>query len=246
MGIDEAMAALCSDGTTLRFYTWDAPTLSIGYAQRSGDIDLVACRAAGVSVVRRPTGGRAVLHRCDLTYSLIAPLRPPWVEISIAESYRVINRCLRRGLERVGVDVRPAGRHRQTGGLLTPFCFSATSPDGLLADKKKIIGSAQRRFPAALLQQGSVLLDFHPDDLLQCLRPDHRSAAAGSLKTIGSLREVLGRLPGRPEVEAAIRLGFAEEMGVEFVEGELERHEIELAAELAAARYGAADWTFRR
>lgn len=246
MGIDEALATLCRDSATLRFYAWESPTLSIGYAQRCDDIDLTACRTAMVALVRRPTGGRAVLHQQDLTYSLILPLRPPWTTCSIAESYRLINMCLLRGLEKLGLEVTIGRRTRQADGALSPFCFPAISQYELLVGGKKVIGSAQRRFPEALLQQGSILLDFDPSGTLALLCPDEQAAAVGALGTVGSLREALGRVPDRREVETAIRDGLASEMGIEFVEGKLGPEECELSMQYAAARYASADWTFRR
>lgn len=246
MGVDEALATLCWDGATLRFYTWEAPTLSIGYAQRSDELDLAACRKSIVHLVRRPTGGRAVLHQQDLTYSLILSLRPPWTTFSIAESYRRINICLLRGLEMLGLDVSIGYRPRQVDGGLSPFCFSVISQHEVLVGRKKVVGSAQRRYPTALLQQGSILLDFDPTDILELLRPSERATAAGALGTVGSLREALGWLPNRLEVETAIRDGFAREMGIEFVEDKLRPEESRLSVELANTRYGSEDWTFRR
>ncbi|HWQ68973.1 MAG TPA: biotin/lipoate A/B protein ligase family protein [Patescibacteria group bacterium] len=245
MGVDEALATLCRDGATLRFYAWETPTLSIGYSQRINDIDPVACRTSTVHLVRRPTGGRAVLHQQDLTYSLILPLRPPWTKISIRESYRQINVSMLRGLETLGLEVGLGRRSRQVNGALSPFCFTAISHYEVLVGRKKVIGSAQRRFPTALLQQGSILLDFDPAGILNLLRPADRFAAAGAFETVGSLREALGWLPNRLEVETAIRNGFAGEMGIEFVEGELRPEELRLSVELAATRYGSDGWTFR-
>jgi lipoyl(octanoyl) transferase len=246
MGIDEALATLCRYRATLRFYAWETPTLSIGYAQRCDDVDVTACRTTMVALVRRPTGGRAVLHQQDLTYSLILPLRPPWTTFSIAESYRLINMSLLRGLERLGLKATIGRRPRQSDGALSPFCFPAISQYDVMVGKKKVIGSAQRRFPGALLQQGSILLDFDPSGILALLRRDKQVAAAGALGTVGSLREALGRLPDRREVETAIRDGLAAEMGIEFVEGKLRPDERELSMQCAAARYASPDWTFRR
>jgi lipoate-protein ligase A len=245
MGIDEALATLCRDRATLRFYAWEAPTLSIGYAQRCSGIDLAACRSSMVTLVRRPTGGRAVLHRQDLTYSLILPLRPPWTTCSIAESYRLIHKCLLRGLETFGLNASIGYRSTRADGSLAPFCFPAIARDDIVVDGKKIIGSAQRRFPAALLQQGSILLDFDPASILALLGSDERAAAAGALTTVGSLREVMGRLPYRWEVEAAVCKGLAAGMEVEFAQGELEPEEFDLSMQLAATRYGSQSWTFR-
>ncbi|VUZ83860.1 Octanoyltransferase LipM [Candidatus Methylomirabilis lanthanidiphila] len=246
MGIDEALATRRPEGAILRFYAWEAPTLSIGYAQRSRDINLAACRTSMVRVVRRPTGGRAVLHRQDLTYSLILPLRPPWTTISITESYRLINRCLRRGLEMLGLEVHLARRLRQAERPLSLFCFPAISAHDLLIGGKKVIGSAQRRFPASLLQQGSIVLEFDPTGILDLLCSGERAMAVDALKTVGSLRDALGRLPGRQDVETVIREGFAAEMGIEFIEDALKPEELALSMELAATRYSSEDWTFRR
>lgn len=246
MGIDEALTTLCGDSAILRFYTWEAPTLSIGFSQRSADIDLATCRTFTMPVVRRPTGGRAVLHQWDLAYSLILPLCPSWAKISIAESYRRINACLLRGLEMLGLEVSVARRPKPADGALASFCFPAISQHEVLVGGKKVIGSAQRRFPAALLQQGSILMDFDPTGILDFLRQTERVAAAGNLEMVGSLRDALGRLPSRGEIETAIRDGFSAEMGIEFVEGQLRPEEFRLSVELAATRYGSADWTFRR
>jgi len=245
MGIDEALATLCRDRATLRFYAWETPTLSLGYAQRCDGINLTACRASMVTLIRRPTGGRAVLHRQDLTYSLILPLRPPWATCSIAESYRLINRCLRRGLEMLGVKASIWPRSTVAHGALTPFCFPTIARDEIVVDGKKVIGSAQRRFPAGLLQQGSILLDFDPGGILALVCDRERAAAARALVTVGSLREALGRLPHRLEVEAAIRDGLAAEMEIEFTHGGLEPEEFELSRYLAATRYGSQRWTSR-
>ncbi|PWB77763.1 MAG: octanoyltransferase [Candidatus Methylomirabilota bacterium] len=246
MGIDEALATCRPEGAILRLYAWETPTLSMGYAQRSGDINLAACRTSAVRLVRRPTGGRAVLHGQDLTYSLILPLRSPWTTISVAESYRLINRSLRRGLEMLGLEVQLAPRLRQADRLRSQFCFPVIAQQDLLIDGKKVIGSAQRRFPASLLQQGSILLEFDPKRILDLLCSDERARVADALKAVGSLQDALGRLPGRQDVERAIRDGFAAEMGIEFIEGGLRPEELTLSRELAAARYRSEGWTFRR
>lgn len=249
MGIDEALAVFCWDHAVLRFYEWEAPTLSIGYFQRIHEIDLEACHTTAVSIVRRPTGGRAVLHHQDLTYSLVIPLRPPWTGLSIADSYERINSCLRRGLEVLGLagSIGTASGHAGPAGPApSPFCFSAIARHEILVAGKKVIGSAQRRFPAALLQQGSILMDFDPAALLALLPSYARLAAGDSLGIIGSLREALGRLPDRAQVEAAISDGFAHEMGVQFTEGSLEPEEITLSEGLAVDRYASRTWTFSR
>ena len=248
-GMDEALAWLCRDHAILRFYTWESPTVSIGYFQRSDEIDLDACRASAVSVVRRPTGGRAVLHHRDLTYSLVLPLKAPWSGLSIAESCRRINSCFRRGLELLGVSAgleAVSGRIGMAGHMPSPLCFSAVSRHEVVVGGKKVIGSAQRRFPETILQQGSILMDFDPAEIFPLFRRGDRAAMADSLAGIGSLREALGCLPDRAEVEAAVVEGFADEMEVEFAPGTLDCDEIALSGQLAAGRYASHDWTGRR
>jgi lipoate-protein ligase A len=154
--------------------------------------------------------------------------------------------CLLRGLERLGAKVTIGRRPRQADGALSPFCFPAISQYELLVGGKKVIGSAQRRFPEAILQQGSILLDFDPSGTLALLCPNEQAAAVGALGTVGSLREALGRLPDRREVETAILGGFASEMGIHFIKGELGVEECELSMQYAAGRYASTNWTFRR
>lgn len=246
MGVDEALATLCRDHPILRFYGWEAPVLSIGYFQRTGEIDLEASRHSGVSIVRRPTGGRAVLHHQDLTYSLILPLGHPWTGFSITESYRHVNACLQRGLETLGVPATIASVCGENASSPSPFCFSTVARHEVLVGGRKVIGSAQRRFPAALLQQGTILLDFEPDRLLGLLRHRERAHMAASLGLVGSLREALGSLPDGGTVVAAIEEGFARVMEVELREGTLEPNERRLADQLRVYRYASDDWTFRR
>lgn len=246
MAVDEVLARSSSDHPVLRFYAWDAPAVSFGYFQRSQEIDVAACRRSGIRLVRRPTGGRAVLHRRDLTYSVIIPLRPPWSGLSIHESYRRINACLERGLKIFGVSTSMRNGSSQAPRVSSPFCLSAVARDELLVGGKKVLGSAQRRFPTALLQQGSILLDFDPNDHFALLRGGERAAASRSFDLIGSLREALGWLPDRDEVESAISEGFAGELGIQFQEGHLDPAELTLADQLATSRYASEEWTFLR
>src|SRR3990172_2535521 len=208
MAVDEALARLCQDHAVLRFYSWEPSVLSIGYFQRAGEIDLAACRKSSICLVRRPPGGRAVLHQQELTYSLVLPLRAPWREFSIAESYRLINACLQRGLELLGVPASMTIDLAHAPYPLSPFCFSTIARHEVLVGGKKAIGSAQRRFPTALLQQGTILLDLDPTSLLALVGPDQRAAMEGSLDAIGSLRGALGSLPDPLEGEGAVQGGL--------------------------------------
>jgi lipoate-protein ligase A len=246
MALDEALARLCRDDAELRFYEWDPPALSIGYFQRAAEIDPATCREAAIPLVRRPTGGRAVLHGHDLTYGLILPLRSPWTDYSVAESYRRINGCLQQGLQRLGVPVSIGTASAGAGPGPSPFCFSAIVQHELMVDGRKLIGSAQRRFPTALLQQGSILMDAEPPALLARLWGSKRTQRADSLGSATSLREALGRRPDRAEVEAAIAGAFGSMLDIRFREGTLEPGELALARRLVETHYASDEWTFRR
>jgi lipoate-protein ligase A len=246
MGVDEALARLCVEAPVLRFYAWDRPTLSLGYGQTVAEVDVDRCRAHAVRLVRRPTGGRAVLHGDDLTYSLVLPLIDPWAGLPVTERYRRINACLVRGLASLGLPAILGAAVGAGASARTPFCFAAMGPHEVLVDGKKVIGSAQRRFSRALLQQGAILLTFDPSAALDLIAAPHRGGAIQAFGRIGSLSASLGFRPTRRHVEAAIRDGFAREMGIEFEAAVLGPAEQELAEGLAAARYGSEEWTFRR
>ncbi len=138
----------------LRFYDWLNPTLTIGYGQPRSDIDYDALRNAGVDFAVRPTGGRAVLHWDEVTYSIVLPASHPIAESSVIESYKAISEGLVAGLHLLNI---PAEITRgELGGHKNPSCFSSTSRYEVVVGGRKLIGSAQRRKHGALLQQGSI------------------------------------------------------------------------------------------
>src|SRR5438105_3671850 len=138
-------------------YGWSQPTLSVGRNQRAnGCYDRERLQAMRVDVVRRPTGGRALLHHRELTYSVTAPLE---FSASLRESYERINRILLFGLQQLGVGASVASG---VGAALPPTdvpCFAAPARGELVSDGRKLVGSAQCRDDGALLQHGSILID---------------------------------------------------------------------------------------
>jgi lipoate-protein ligase A len=257
MAVDEALAQAVGDGVaaaTLRLYTWNAPTVSLGYLQKtSAGLDLAACRSHGIAVVRRLTGGRAVLHASELTYSLAVPLLGAWRALSVAESFSLLSRGLMAGLARLGVNAElgdgSAGREGAgqpgtgpAGSGDVGACFQVKRLPALLVGGRKLVGSAQRRWDRSLLQHGSLLLDFDPH-LHQVVFPawPHTEPTAG----ITCLRSLLGRLPTRAELTSALAAGWREVFGG-CAAGQLSREEVRAAAALAEARYRCAAWTFCR
>src|ERR1700682_1208430 len=163
MAVDEVLldgVAASSAPPTLRFYEWAPPCLSLGYFQPFAVVDVAACRSLGVDVVRRPTGGRAILHDRELTYSVALPLRLLGSDGGVLPSYHRLSLALERGLNQLGVPVVLAPK---TAALPFmdhgPVCFDRPSAHEILLDGRKLVGSAQVRRATAILQHGSILLE---------------------------------------------------------------------------------------
>lgn len=185
--------------TVFSIYSWSAPTLSFGRNQPAcGLYDLQKLRAAGIDVVRRPTGGRAILHDREVTYSVTAPIVD---DAPLRETYSRINRILRSGLSRLGVFVEAAGRAERAPVPSIRPCFETPGEGELVAEGAKLVGSAQWRDDGALLQHGSILVD---DD--QSSLPVFASGTEpfGAVPLPATLHELLGRAPDVREVATAM------------------------------------------
>ena len=162
MAVDSAIAGAVGAGrqpATLRLYGWNPYCLSLGYGQRIREADTEALRRNGWDLVRRPTGGQAILHGDELTYSLCLPLHHPLASGDIVESYRRISALLLRALGSLGLaaTAEPAGagdRHERAG----PVCFAQPSHYEILFAGRKLIGSAQLRRKGVMLQHGTIPL----------------------------------------------------------------------------------------
>ncbi|HEX8242784.1 MAG TPA: lipoate--protein ligase family protein [Longimicrobium sp.] len=243
MALDEALARSVAEGgaPVLRFYRWSPPCLSLGRNQPArGRYDLAALAARGIDVVRRPTGGRAVLHHRELTYSVAAPealLGGP------RRAYAAINRALVAGLRHLGAaaDLQAATGERAPAPSLSP-CFDQPVEGEVVDGGRKLVGSAQRRLGEVILQHGS--LPIHDDQSLVStflLDPAGREDAGPPATLAG----VLGRTPAWDELTAALAAGWAQTFCAAVVPdppsaGELAR------AEEGAARYAGAAWTWHQ
>ncbi|MGD0265810.1 MAG: biotin/lipoate A/B protein ligase family protein [Candidatus Methylomirabilota bacterium] len=248
MAVDEAIARAVGDGlapATLRFYAWSAPTVSLGYLQRApGGVDLAACRGRGIGLVRRITGGRAVLHADELTYSVAVPLQGPWRSLSVPEAFARIAGGLIAGLKHLGLTAGLGESQVLTGdGRLSDACFLLRRMPAILVDGRKLIGSAQRRWDRSLLQQGSILLGFDPRLHQRIFTAWPRTDPAAG---VTSLRGLLGTPPAMGELVSALCKGWREALGASWAAGELLPLEREAAADLTGARYGSPSWTFQR
>lgn len=253
MAVDEALWRGVQEGKsppTLRFYAWAPATLSIGYAQPfERDIDLRALERLGIPWVRRPTGGRAVLHDRELTYSAAFPADvserapreaggggPP-----ILRDYAFVSRGLVSGLRNLGVpaELAPAAERSSRGqgpGDRTGACFSSTSAYEVTVRGRKIAGSAQRRGGGGVLQHGSVPLDLDVERLASLFKVRNPGGqarlAAGLRKKMTCMKEALGgREVSYEEACAAFAAGFREAFG-KLIPGELTPEEREAAEAL--------------
>jgi lipoate-protein ligase A len=229
MGVDEALlaSAIAKGRSTLRLYGWSGPWLSLGYAQQLAAERLAACGEAGVGVVRRSTGGGAVLHGGDLTYAIAAPesVLPP----GLSATYQLVGEAIRSALLVLGIDARPspgAGPAARGGGF---DCFSEVAGDALCAGGRKLVGSAQRRARGGVLQHGSIRLRPDPARI--------RAAAGLDAGLATSLRE-LACAPARETLEETFVAAFSRVLGVRLERGPLEVGEEQIARERTASHRG--------
>lgn len=242
---------------TLRFYDWDPACLSLGFAQLYADVDEHALSEHGWHVVRRPTGGRAILHTDELTYSVIGPSDEPRLVGSVLESYKRLSEGLMQSLLLLGLlverqpmrGVEEARLGNGFGALDNPVCFEVPSDYEITLHGKKIIGSAQARKKGGVLQHGSLPLFGDIARITEILRypnEEVRHQAAERVRArAATVEEGLGRRVSWEEAGASFVRGFSEALNIEFVEGELSEAERMAAERWMAERYGAAVWTQR-
>ena len=246
MAIDEAIGRAVQASLvlpTLRFFGWNPACLSIGQAQPGAEVDRAACRTLGVEVVRRPTGGRAILHIDELTYSVIAPNTEPRVVGSIVDSYRRLSEGLLRGLMLMGVPRPAAVQLRQEQREVGPVCFEAPSNYEIVFDGKKLVGSAQMRKPGVVLQHGTLPLHGDIARISHCLvaksDPDRVRQRATTVEA------AIGRMIAFDDAARFMAQGLAETLDLDLHVGALIDQERAWAAELRHEKYAADEWTYR-
>jgi lipoate-protein ligase A len=242
MAVDEALARHFDGTPVLRTYAWIAPTVSLGYAQVAAEaVDAEAVRAAGFGLVRRPTGGRAVLHDDEVTYCLIFGTDDPRFG-GVARSQHVIGRALVEGLSLLGAGVEiSAGRRSAPSEAIGPSpCFASPSRREITIGEKKVVGSAQRRFGSVALQHGSVLLGAGQNRLAAFVPGGGRQTAETGL------RDIVGQSATFDRVAHALAEGFSRTLGVRFRRSTITGEESETARALRLTRYAADDWTYRK
>lgn len=239
MAVDEALLQLHARGEsppTLRFYQWRPPAVSLGYFQRRHSIDTEACRRIGLDMVRRSTGGRAVLHKDDLTYSVVAGAAEG-IPVSLPASYRLLCEGLLAGFRLLGLEAELGSEHTRTPQA--DICFMGASIGDIVYRGRKFLGSAQTWMGTSLLQHGSIVLEPQGSTWTAILLPGHASRKPLierlNSRTV-SLSEILCGMVKLSDLKSAIKAGMAEALKIDFEEGELSPEEWALAHEIASRR----------
>jgi len=235
MGLDQAILEAVAAGTaapTLRLYGWQPAAISIGYFQgMEEEVDTAACAHHGVDLVRRITGGGAVFHQAELTYSIVLPESHPLANRSIMASYERLCGAVIAGLKLLDLDARFA-----------PI-------NDIVVGAKKVSGNAQTRKLGCLLQHGTILLDVDVDLMFELLRVPSEKAKgkliADVKERVSGLRQLLNREVSFSEVQAAMEAGFSATLDLAYG-GEITEAEEARAQELAQERFSDHGWNYRR
>ena len=253
MAVDEAIlesVALKENLPTLRMYAWDPFCLSLGYAQPVSDVDLPSLNKSGWDLVRRPTGGRAILHAEELTYSVMAPQDEARVTGSVLFSYKQLSRALLRALEMIGItaDSKPI-ENKRSGLKQNPVCFEMPSNYQITFDGKKIIGSAQARRLSGVLQHGAIPLNGDIARIIDVLKFSTEklkiNAAKQLVQRANTIELILKRKITWQELAEFVVRGFQEELSIDFISFSISRSERVRAKELEEIKFKNNQWTNR-
>jgi lipoate-protein ligase A len=252
MAVDEAIlehAGRSDVLPTLRLYAWNPPCLSLGHAQPFSDVDTARLKSHGWEVVRRVTGGRAILHTDELTYSVTGPVEEPNLAGTVLESYNRLAGALLTAVQDLSVPVEMKEGKADASGRSNPVCFEVPSTYEITVEGKKLIGSAQARRKEGVLQHGSLPLTGDLTRICQALVfPDEaarETAMQRLLVRATTVESVLGREVDWDTAGQAFVRAFEARLGLTFEEGELSASELTRAEELVREKYAHPDWTER-
>jgi lipoate-protein ligase A len=236
---------------TLRLYAWEPPCLSLGYAQPIQDVDQGRLQQHGWELVRRPTGGRAILHTDELTYSITAPETEPRLAGGVLESYLRLSTALVQALQQMELNVqtKELDPNNHTHPAAGPVCFEVPSNYEITVNGKKLVGSAQARKKEGILQHGTLPLTGDLARITQGLVFDseaQRTAAAQILlERATTVASVLGKEINWQAAADAFVLGFQSALNLSFTQSPLTPQELDRARQLTQEKYGRSDWTAR-
>lgn len=252
MAIDEAILRAQVQGQgqpTLRFYQWKPACLSLGFGQRCREVNQQKLDELGYTWVRRPTGGRAILHINELTYSLIAPEDNPCMAGGIIPSYRRLSRGLLAGLHQLGALAAQAKGDMPKNPEQGTACFDTPSHYEVTLNGKKLAGSAQMRRKGMVLQHGSLPLLGDIGRIFEVLQMDlaeKEKARTILLARATTLEAELHQIIDFDTAAQALQRGFIQALNLTLRQGELSTFEQNLANDIHAEKYGNLDWNARR
>ena len=234
---------------TLRLYAWTPACLSLGHAQPFADVDMTRLKERGWEVVRRVTGGRAILHTDELTYSVIAPLTEPRVEGSVLESYNRLAQALLGAVNSLDVPVEMKEGKSNNDPKPNPVCFEVPSTYEITVNGKKLIGSAQARKKEGVLQHGSLPLTGDLTRICQALVFENESARETAsqrlLERATTIESALGGVVDWETAAQAFVRAFEAQLGLSFERGKLSESESKRTDELVKEKYDHPSWTER-
>jgi lipoate-protein ligase A len=252
MAVDEAILESIGRGAslpTLRLYAWTPACLSLGVAQPFADVDTVRLRTRGWDVVRRITGGRAILHTDELTYSVTGPAENPILAGSVLESYNRLAKALLRAVQDLNLPVEMKEGKANESGKSNPVCFEVPSTYEITVDGKKLIGSAQARRKDGVLQHGSLPLVGDLTRITEALAfadsSAREDAATRLLARAATAESALGHAVDWETAARSMVRAFEAELGIQFERGELSSVELARADELVKEKYAHPSWTER-
>ncbi len=244
MALDEAISEAVRtklSPPTLRVYQWDRPSLSIGYFQKISDVNISYCKEKDYPVVRRLTGGRAILHDSELTYSFSSPSDHPQFNGGLHDNYSLLSNTLVYGLKLAGIDAKSSFRKKRSAGHKNPACFKSVSYGEIAVDGKKIIGSAQKRYSNGFMQHGSILMNLDIKELCNTLIEN----SGENFSAITTINEHL------PDVtvdmlKSSLKEAFEKQLKVKLISDKPAKFELDLAKRLEEEKYSSREWNFRR
>jgi len=254
MAVDEAIAEAAADGgvpPSLRFYRWHLPTVSLGRHQKAADVDEAQLVTRGYDLVRRTTGGRAILHTDELTYSVAGPITDPLMAGGVMDAYLRFSNALLSGLKVLGLAAHKAGARTRATRDLSAVCFEAPSAYEITAGGLKLLGSAQSRRKGYVLQHGSLPLRGDITRLVDVLAvsPAEKERLRQQLPRLATtLADALDLPPDSeslafPRVALAMAEGFASALELDLQPGTISARELRRSAELIRTRFADPAWT---
>ena len=253
MAVDEAILEAATNWEvlpTLRLYAWNPPCLSLGYAQPISDVDETRLEEFGWDLVRRPTGGRAILHTDELTYSVCGPEEDPLLAGDILSSYKRLSSAILAAIEQIGISVQALPQEKNANSQSPePVCFEVPSNYEITADGKKLVGSAQARRHGGVLQHGTLPLYGDLTRIVQVLsfpsQTSREQAAERLLSRAATLYTAMGEVVSWKQAADSFIQAFQDTLNLKLVPGQLKEAERTRAEQLVDEKYGNPTWVRR-